>query len=198
MIEILNKEVLALQRRVAKLETFFVQPVTSENFGQSESGGTHAEHLEAKIKVMKEERDQLKAELKAARNEIARLNGQTQFACECGGTKVEVAQLKAEVERFKTQEVEMTIQMSQVMKRGIAWRGMGRNLEEIQRHGEKAVTIESAKQILIEFERLNLEIPDGLNLLLEHGQISDNVILFGSVCNEDGKRCVEFLKGYRK
>lgn len=59
------------------------------------------------------------------------------------------------------------------------------------------MTIESAKQILIEFDRLGIEIPEGMNLLLEHGQISDCVILFGDICNEDGKKCVEFLKQYQ-
>lgn len=59
------------------------------------------------------------------------------------------------------------------------------------------MTIENAKQILSEFDRLNLETIDGLNLLNEHGKISDCVILFGDVANEDGKACVEFLKNFK-
>lgn len=60
------------------------------------------------------------------------------------------------------------------------------------------MTIEDCKQILIEFERLNLEIPEGLNLLMEAGVMSDNVVMMGDIANEDGKKCVAFLKGYRK
>ncbi len=56
--------------------------------------------------------------------------------------------------------------------------------------------VEHAKIILQEFERLNLEIIDGLNLLTEHGIISDNCVLFGDVSHEDGPACVEFLRGF--
>jgi hypothetical protein len=59
------------------------------------------------------------------------------------------------------------------------------------------VTIESAKAIIAEFDRLGLELSDGLNLLTNEGIISDHVVLFGDICNEDGKRCVEFLKGVK-
>lgn len=60
------------------------------------------------------------------------------------------------------------------------------------------MTIEDAKAVIAEFDRLGLELADGLNLLTNAGIISDHVILFGDICKEDGKRCVEFLKGYRK
>lgn len=60
------------------------------------------------------------------------------------------------------------------------------------------MTIESAKQVIAEFDRLNLELADGLNLLTENGVISDLVVIFGDISREDGKRCVEFLKGYQK
>ncbi len=58
------------------------------------------------------------------------------------------------------------------------------------------MTIENAKQVLQEFDRLGLEIIDGLNLLTEHGIISDNVVLFGDIAHEDGPACVEFLRGF--
>ena len=60
------------------------------------------------------------------------------------------------------------------------------------------MTIEDAKSIIQEFDRLGLELADGLNLLTNAGIISDHVILFGDICNVDGKKCVAFLKGYRK
>lgn len=37
------------------------------------------------------------ADIVALKNEVARLNGQTRYACECGGTKVEVAALTAQL-----------------------------------------------------------------------------------------------------
>jgi len=62
MIQKLNDEVMTLKRqthllleRVRKLETCLT--IADENSCQSVSGGTHAEHLEAKIKVLKEERE---------------------------------------------------------------------------------------------------------------------------------------------
>ncbi len=59
------------------------------------------------------------------------------------------------------------------------------------------MTIDDAKKIIIEFDRLGLELSDGLNLLTEAGVVSDNVVLFGEIANEDGKRCVEYLKGLK-
>ncbi len=58
------------------------------------------------------------------------------------------------------------------------------------------MTVTDAKIILQEFDRLGLEIIDGLNLLTEHGKISDNVVLFGDIAHEDGPACVEFLRGF--
>ncbi len=58
------------------------------------------------------------------------------------------------------------------------------------------MTISDAKIILQEFERLNLEIIDGLNLLTNAGVISDLVVVFGDIAHEDGPACVEFLKAY--
>lgn len=57
------------------------------------------------------------------------------------------------------------------------------------------MTIDDAKQVITEFDRLGLELSDGLNLLTNAGIISDHVVLFGDIANADGKRCVEFLKG---
>lgn len=59
------------------------------------------------------------------------------------------------------------------------------------------MTIDDAKSVIAEFDRLGLELADGLNLLTNEGIISDHVVLFGDICNVDGKRCVEFLKGYQ-
>jgi len=56
------------------------------------------------------------------------------------------------------------------------------------------MTIQHAKNILTEFDRLNLELVDGLNLLNEHGLVSDLCIGLGDVDNEDCDRCIEFLK----
>ena len=47
--------------------------------------------------------DRLKSELERAVNEIARLNGQTNFVCECGGTKVELQQVREELAKVKQQ-----------------------------------------------------------------------------------------------
>lgn len=58
------------------------------------------------------------------------------------------------------------------------------------------MTVSQSKIILQEFERLGLEVVDGLNLLQENGVISDNVILFGEVANEDGPAAIEFLRKY--
>ncbi len=58
------------------------------------------------------------------------------------------------------------------------------------------MTITDAKIILQEFDRLNLEIIDGLNLLTEAGVVSDLVVLFGDIAHEDGPACVEFLRGF--
>jgi len=58
------------------------------------------------------------------------------------------------------------------------------------------VTVTDAKIILQEFDRLGLEIIDGLNLLTDAGVISCNVILFGDIAHEDGPACVEFLRGF--
>lgn len=57
------------------------------------------------------------------------------------------------------------------------------------------MTIEDCKQVIAEFDRLGLELSDGLNLLTNAGIISDNCVLFGDIANADGARCVEFLKG---
>lgn len=59
------------------------------------------------------------------------------------------------------------------------------------------MTHDDAKIIIQEFDRLNLTIPEGLNLLLDHGKISDHVVMFGDVAHEDGPACVEFLKQYK-
>jgi hypothetical protein len=59
------------------------------------------------------------------------------------------------------------------------------------------MTIEQAKAILQEFDRLNLEIDAGLNLLTEHGKISDLCVTMKDIANADGARCVEFLRGYK-
>ena len=59
------------------------------------------------------------------------------------------------------------------------------------------MSIDDAKSIITEFDRLGLELSDGLNLLTNSGIISDHVVLFGDICNEDGKRCVEFLNGVK-
>lgn len=58
------------------------------------------------------------------------------------------------------------------------------------------MTVDDAKAIIAEFDRLGLEMIEGLNLLTDNAIISDNVILFGDIANEDGPRCVEFLKGF--
>ncbi len=60
----------------------------------------------------------------------------------------------------------------------------------------QSMTVSDAKIILQEFDRLGLEIIDGLNLLTENSIISDNVVLFGDIAHEDGPACVEFLRGF--
>lgn len=57
------------------------------------------------------------------------------------------------------------------------------------------MSVEDAKIIIAEFDRLGLEMKEGLNMLTENYLISDHVILFGDIAHEDGRRCVEFLKG---
>lgn len=56
------------------------------------------------------------------------------------------------------------------------------------------MTLDQGKQILSEFDRLNLEIVDGLNLLTEHGIISDHVIELRDICDSDANNCIIFLK----
>ena len=56
------------------------------------------------------------------------------------------------------------------------------------------MTIDQAKAILVEFDRLGLELMDGVNLLTERGIISDHVVLFGDIAKEDGQACIDFLK----
>lgn len=55
------------------------------------------------------------------------------------------------------------------------------------------MTPDDCKLIMREFDRLNLEIPEGLNLLTNKGLISDHVVLLGDVAHEDGRRCVAAL-----
>lgn len=59
------------------------------------------------------------------------------------------------------------------------------------------MTTEDVKIIIQEFDRLNLTIPEGLNLLMDAGKISDHVVMFGDVAHEDGPACIEFLKQYK-
>lgn len=58
------------------------------------------------------------------------------------------------------------------------------------------MTIQDCKLILQEFDRLNLEIIDGLNLLTQAGVMSDLVVTLGDISHEDGPACVEFLRKY--
>lgn len=74
MIQKLNQEVIALKcqtqlllERVKKLETCLT--IADENSCRSVSGGTHAEHLEAKIKVLKEEREDHYKEIEELKKE---------------------------------------------------------------------------------------------------------------------------------
>ena len=75
------------------------------------------------MKAEGQERVKLIAELQQARNEIARLNGQTQFICKCGGTKVELQQAREEIEirtaawsKENDIVVSLQSQLSQVLK----------------------------------------------------------------------------------
>ena len=58
------------------------------------------------------------------------------------------------------------------------------------------MTIDLAKQLLSEFDRLNLETVAGINLLDEVGLISNLCESLGDVANEDVPKCLEFLKKY--
>lgn len=60
--------------------------------------------------------------------------------------------------------------------------------------GENEMTIDLAKQLLSEFDRLNLETVAGINLLDEVGLISNLVVDLGDVANEDVPKCLEFLE----
>ena len=57
------------------------------------------------------------------------------------------------------------------------------------------MTIDDCKAIIAEFDRMGLEMREGLNMLTENYLISDHAISIGDIANEDGRRCVEFLKG---
>lgn len=59
------------------------------------------------------------------------------------------------------------------------------------------MTPDDCKKIMVEFDRLNLTIPEGLNLLMDAGKISDHVVMFGDVAHEDGPACVEYLQKHK-
>ena len=90
----------------------------SEQFDKTASRWAHQGFNDSDYKQLKEQLAEALHELNASRAEVGRLMSHNASLCEMNDW------LKAEVERFKTQEVELTIQMSQVMKRGIAWRDL--------------------------------------------------------------------------
>ena len=69
-----------------------------EKLQQAEAAQEKVLQTAATFEHWGKERLKLIEELQQARNEIARLNGQTQFICKCGGTKVELQQAREEIE----------------------------------------------------------------------------------------------------
>lgn len=56
------------------------------------------------------------------------------------------------------------------------------------------MTIDDAKAIIIEFDRLGLEMREGLNMLTENYLISDHVIDMKDICDHDAKKAIIFLQ----
>lgn len=56
------------------------------------------------------------------------------------------------------------------------------------------MTPDFAKAIITEFNRLDLDCNAGVNLLVERGIVSDQVVGLGDIATEDCARAVAFLK----